>query len=305
MKVKKFLSVIISILTIFTMIILTSSLIIRREFTHDNINNIIEKLDLSTTLSNLDQNENDVLDNIDSALSYIGIPDNTTEKILNSEGTKNFVSTYLSNATEYLLNGKEDLTITIDDIKELIKSNLDIIESELPSNEEIYVKEYAENIYTYLDTHEKEVLSFFPSPKEILKDVNLSDIKVYENISVQDILDRISIFISNSFIAVISGILALFLISLILLNLQEFKWAKTIGKLFLIYTIFTTVFNLSIILILKLINIEMVTPQFVEIISLIINPIIKSLWIDVTIFLVISIILILVYNLYKKKQKTS
>ena len=73
------------------------------------------------------------------------------------------------------------------------KISLDLAKSQIEENK----------AYEYLDLHGDEIVSYFPDPKEILNDVNKDEIKIYQNITLKDVLSFIN-FISNSTFLIIS-----------------------------------------------------------------------------------------------------
>ena len=292
---KKFLNIILSLIIIILLtIILTLSTLLKSQISHNNISKIVNKIDIQELINNVSTQDTDILSGIKETLNDIGIPENFVEKALNTEPTKNFVSTYLNNTVEYYLNNKEN-NITITDIKDLVKSNLVILEDDLPVQNQQYLKQFEQNIYDYIDNNQEEILNNFPSPKKLLENVDLSQVKIQENISLQDMFQGISFFISNNFIMILSFVIIIFLTILILLNRHNFKWAKIIGINSLIYCLLIFILQLSISFALNMVYIDN------DIIKLIFQSLKNNLLIYIISSLIISIILLVISKLKKQK----
>lgn len=292
---KKFLNIILSLIIIILLtIILTLSTLLKSQISHNNISKIVNKIDIQELINNVSTQDTDILSGIKETLNDIGIPENFVEKALNTEPTKNFVSTYLNNTVEYYLNNKEN-NITITDIKDLVKSNLVILEDDLPVQNQQYLKQFEQNIYDYIDNNQEEILNNFPSPKKLLENVDLSQVKIQENISLQDMFQGISFFISNNFIMILSFVIIIFLTILILLNRHNFKWAKIIGINSLIYCLLIFILQLSISFALNMVDIDN------DIIKLIFQSLKNNLLIYIISSLIISIILLVISKLKKQK----
>lgn len=287
---KKILNFLLGFISFIILLILTICLTIKYEFNTETIKKTLVNTDLSFILDSMDEQDKEVLDAIEDALTYMNIPSNISKKLLNSPGTKNFVGIYLSNTVDYLLDNNKNIPLTSNDIKELIKSNLDIIQSELPTQDKNFLEKYENDLYKFIDKNSQEILTFFPTPKEILKDFDSDSIIIYNNLTLKDLTNYISFFTSNNFLIALGIGLILILTIIITINLKTKKYLPIIANTLFIY--FLIIGILQIIIYISLNYLTNDIPILYEFIKNITN----YLWFSLLISLIISIITRIIYN---------
>lgn len=293
---KKFRNFILGFLSVILLLILTLSLVIRKEVNRDTIKEALRDTDFSFIKENLGEDTEEIIDVIEEVLTYVDIPDNIVDKLLNSEGTKNFVSVYISNTIDYFLDNKNNVPLTGADLKNLIKDNLDIIQSELPSKNKEYLEEYESNIYKYIDENEEDIISLFPEPKEIFSEVDLDTIEINEYLTLGDIVKGLALVTNMNFIIIISLVTVLLLGIIILLNIKTKKYLGIIANTFFTYFVLILIMGV-VVLLAKYILTDIPT------LKVFIDNIIKYFAISLVSSLVLSIILKVVYANVKNAAK--
>ncbi len=293
---KKLGNFILGFLSVILLLVLTLSLVIKKEFSRDTIKEALRDTDFSFIKESLGEDTEEIIDAIEEILTYVDIPDNIVDKLLNSEGTKNFVGVYISNTVDYFLDNKNNVPLTGEDLKNLIKDNLDIIQSELPSKDKEYLEEYESNIYKYIDENEEDIISLFPEPKEIFSEVDLDTVKLNDQITLGDIVKGLSLITSMNFIIILSLVIVLLLGIIVLLNIKSKKYLKVIANT--LFTYFILVLILTIIVIIaKYILTDIPT------LNVFIKNMITYFMISLFSSLILSIILENIYKKVKSKQK--
>ncbi len=292
---KKFVNFILGFLSVILLLVLTLSLTIQKEFKSETIKQALYDTDFSFITASLEDDTKQIIDILEVALTYMDIPDNIVDKLLNTPGTKNFVGVYISNTIDYFLN-HQNTPLTKEDLKNLIKDNLDTIQSELPSQDKEYLEKYENNIYTYIDNNEKDILSLFPEPKDIFKNVDLNTITITDNLTLGTIVKILNLITSANFL-IITSLLTLLLLSIItILNLKSSKYLKIIANTF--FTYFIIIFILTIgILFIKYLLTDIST------LKIFIDNIIKYFSIGLGISLLLSIILRIISKKVTPKTK--
>ena len=295
---KKLGNFILGFLSVILLLVLTLSLIIKKEVNRDTIKEALRDTDFSFIKESLGEDTEEIIDAIEEILTYVDIPDNIVDKLLNSEGTKNFVGVYISNTIDYFLDNKNNVPLTGEDLKNLIKDNLDIIQSELPSKNKEYLEEYESNIYKYIDENEEDIISLFPEPKEIFSEVDLDTVKLNDQITLGDIVKGLSLVTSTNFIIILSLVIVLLLGIIVLLNIKTKNYLRVIANTFFTYFILVLIL-IIIVFIAKYILTDIPT------LNVFIKNMITYFTISLVSSLVLSIILRVVYNKVKHKQKLS
>ncbi len=301
MKVLKvFICVLITILCIFTLSIGTMSLIAKKNLDSKQIKKIIDDNGIDFILESLDKDDKALLDSTKKFLVEVGIPKEAIDDVLNSKGTKNFISTYISNCVSYLLNENEEIPLTKKDLKELISSNIDVIETSMNKQEKEFIDIGKKAIYDYIDKKGDKIIAFFPTPKDLLGEIDQSQITVYNNLSLKDITEKISFFISNKFLLTTICISIAAIVVLILTNLKRRVWAKYLIAIGFTYSAIMLIIKLIIDVAIKLVLSDY-NKKTLDVIKYIANNCSNYLWISIISSLIISIILCIIYGLRKKE----
>ena len=293
---KKFLNFLLGLLSFLILLALTFAITIKKEFKPETLKKTLVNTDFSFILDDMDEEDKEILEAVEEALTYMKIPSNISKKLLNSPGTKNFIGIYLSNTVDYLLDDSKNIPLTGNDIKELFKSNLDIIQSELPSQDKKFLEKYENEMYEYIDKNGKEILAFFPEPKEILKDFDTESITIYNNITLKDLTNFITFITSNNFITALSISLGLIFIIIIAINLKNQKYLPVIAN-----TLFTYFIFIGIVLILIYLGLNYIVNDIPILYEFIKNTL-NYFWIGLITSLIISIIFRIIYSTLKRKH---
>ncbi len=297
-KLKTFLAIILSILALVGLIGLTGCYTLKHYLNSDVIKKTITDTDFSKVLDNVYEENKELLDKTKEVFEVFNIPENAISEVINSDATKNFIGIYAANSVGVLLGDEEQKTLTKEDLKSLIKDNLDIVQRNMPTEEKEFLENYENKAYEYLDMHGDEIISYFPDPKEILKDVDQNEIKIYQNISLKDVLAFIN-FISNSTFLIIYALGILLILLLIYLLKRKVRWAKYFTFIFGIYTILMTMVDLILTTFIKnIINMEL--KEFASLVNYVIDGASKMLF---TFIISGGVIMVICLVFYLKKRK--
>ncbi len=297
-KVKTILAIILSILALVGLIGLTGCYTLKHYLNSETIKKIITDNDFSKVLNNVYEENKELLDKTKEVFEVFNIPENAISEVINSDATKNFIGIYAANSVGVLLGEEEQKSLTKEDLKSLIKDNLDIVQRNMPSEEKEFLENYENKAYEYLDIHGDEIISYFPDPKEILKDADQNEIKIYQNISLKDVLAFIN-FISNSTFLIIFALGILLILLLIYLLKRKVRWAKYYTFIFGTYTILMTMIDLILTTFIKnIFNMEL--KEFASLVNYVIDGASKML---LTFIISGGVIMVVCLIFYFKKRK--
>ena len=297
-KLKTFISVIIVIFMTVLLCELTAILVLRKQLTKEAINDLVMKSDAKAVTKILEQNSNPIIVQTEKILKEVGFPEDTVSDLLNSKGTKNFISVYATNCVNYLLDFEEnDEAISTDLLKELVDTNIDVLSSKLKGEEKEKFDEYSGEFYQYVDKHRNELVNYFPTAEDILNQVKQDKVFVYKNITLKQVIEVMDIINKPKLLNTI--IFSLTILSLLLIILNSFKWLKHFSITLSIYSSLLLLIELIILIAnkLKLFNVFKAMESFA---SILFNNIARDLWIYIVISLVVDVIFIIVYKIIKK-----
>ena len=300
-KLKTFLSVILIIVITILMSLLTFVLLFRKQLTKEVINKVIMENDIGTVVKDLENSSNPVISQTEKALETLGFPENVIPDVLNSEGTKRFISIYTTNTINYLLNTKEEEAITKQDLKDLVDSNINVFEKDIDSDKKYLIEEYKKNLYQYVDKHGDAIIKLFPTPKQLLEQVNQKDITLYKNITLKDVLDFLTLLNSNKLTMMIIFSIFVLCLILIIMNFKNRKWPKHLAISLFLYSILIFIIQIVIILAKKL-EIFDLFKSLESFVLYIVNQISRDLWIAFIGSIVLGIIFTIIYQKIKIKE---
>ena len=216
---KKFLSIIISLILILILAFLIILLPLNNLLKKDNVKRIVNNIQIEEQIEQ-DENFAKVIDKIFEPL-YIeakkyNISDKYIIKIMDSEEVKNLIGSITSNIIDYVITGNDQKIISNIDINNVISNSIDKINR----NYLIFTEENKQNILQIVDKKINEYQDIIPNTKEVEENLNSNTLKILNVMR--------SLFASKLIIFLIVTVIILTLV-IILLNLEKFKWLKYIG----------------------------------------------------------------------------
>ncbi len=238
---KKFLSIIISLILILILAFLIILLPLNNLLKKDNVKRIVNNIQIEEQIEQ-DENFAKVIDKIFEPL-YIeakkyNISDKYIIKIMDSEEVKNLIGSITSNIIDYVITGNDQKIISNIDINNVISNSIDKINR----NYLIFTEENKQNILQIVDKKINEYQDIIPNTKEVEENLNSNTLKILNVMR--------SLFASKLIIFLIVTVIILTLV-IILLNLEKFKWLKYIGVNLFIASLISLLGNILINLIIK------------------------------------------------------
>ena len=311
--VKKIISFLLLISLIITSIFLTFILELRWNLQEQRIVSYLKKTDLTFILKTNDGEETDLLKNVKDYLALINIPEETIEKVLNSDATKEFAGRYLKGILNSLIFQKEETNITSSDLKKLVDKNMPIVEETLKNKGKVLSDEEKTKIYNYADKYSTEILDFFPVANKIITKLFDENVMVTKDLSLENLTLIIRKLI-NPYVTIITIIITLILI-IVLWLINKNKRCYYFKKLFFIYAFILIIVEILLGTIIKeKLMIELTSAA--SFINFLINEFSKNLWILIIITLLFSFVLSkmekrgkdnekLLENIYKDGRETT
>lgn len=238
-QLKTFLALLLSIVCFVLLLWFTGCYTVKHYINSDVIKKTITDADFSDVLNNIYQENEELLNNTKKVFEVLNIPEDAISQVINSDATKNFLSIYVANSVDAILGSDEEKNITKDDLKTLIKDNLDIIQREMPNEEKAFLENYENVAYNYIDEYGDEIISYFPTPKEIISKVNQEDIKIYNNLTLKDAIKYLNILTSSTTLIIEAIIIGVILLLIYVLK-RKIRWAKYYTFIFGLYSILMT-----------------------------------------------------------------
>lgn len=292
---RKISSVFLVLCSLILAIFLTFFALLRWNLQEESIVSYIKGSDLSFVLDATTGARAEFLEKVEEYFLAINVPEDTLEKVLNSDSTKEFVGKYLASAVNYLVYQKEEEVITSQDVENLVTENIPVIEEALKSAGLDLSEEEKAKILDYTKEYADDVAYFFPTASEILKDVSLDSTRI-GNISLTSFFEGIKIITSTSFLLLMLGILFFLLLILWLINKgKRSTYFKVYFFLYALLFIFVEIILGTIVKDFLMSNIQ-VADTFI---NYMINEISKSLWI----FILCSLVLSFICSRIKKERK--
>lgn len=192
--------------------LLTILLITNGYFSKVNVSRIVSDINVYKLL---EESSKERFDKIKSISNELNINEYEMEEILNSEGIKDYASSYISSLYGYIIFDKELYSIDKEELLNIVSKAIDSINNNQDSN---INNETKGAILDYVDIHSEEIINLFPNEEKVKEySINDSQIKVIRNI-----LSIKSIFILALIIFVILVIIGL-------LRFSYYKWSYYFG----------------------------------------------------------------------------
>lgn len=295
---KRFITSLFVLLCVFSAIGLTFSFLCYSNLREKRIEKYLTDNDLSFLFQNTNGEYSNFLDDTKEALKIIGIPANTINSVVNSNATVSFIAKYLRQIFFYMVHQNQVPSISREDLILLAENNFPVIDLELQKEGEVLTDEQKNAILSLIDIHSEHLMDLFPAVNRFIEKIDSLDLKVYQNIALQDVQVFFQTFSNKtlifSLILILSG-------SSFLIFLIQKKWkyfCKYISFALVLYISFFLVFQILLSTVFK----EFLMTEWKSadvILNYFVNAISKDLWI----FLLLSIgIFFLLRNFGKKLE---
>lgn len=297
---KTFLSIILVVICLIGLFIFTGSYVLKRELSEDVIQNAIVDNDFSVFLDDVMKNNQELVETSEEIFKALSMPEDSITRVINSDATKKFIGAYVSNTIDTIFsNDSKELSITIDDFKNLFKENIDILQSELPENEREFLESYEEKGYEYIDEHQDELLKMLPQPKDVIEKLDLTNVKINDKYNLNDLISFISFIRSTKFLMEI--ILVIVVLMVIIFLLKRRKALKYYSVLFGIYSFLMIVCQVIILTVIK--SAFMSSLEGTEVIvNYLVNGLSKTIWLCLLPTILLTIIFAVLYKKFKLKN---
>lgn len=291
MKILKLLfNTLLVILCLCSLTFLSVTSILKSSVSEETIKETIKNNDLTFIIEMLNDDDREIIDMVKEVLITVGVPEDTMDEVLNSEGTKEFVGTYTSNIIHYLLTD-EDKPITKGDIKKLISSNLDVIEEKIGNNEIYDILKGV--ILEYVDQNGDNLAKKFPSPKVFVKELNIEN----SSKELKEIVDIVGILTDSKTINFSIIVSIILIVLLIILNIKKRNWAKLLMIISTLYTFLILIIKLGLTGIKEMYREEI----FSGFINYIVKILQTNLWIYIICAIGVFIVSLIIYLTRKKE----
>ena len=298
--IKKIISYILLVLCIFLTFIFTFLVEIKWNTREEQMVRYLKNADLTFIMNSYDGMESELLQNVEDYLEAIHIPASTIEAVLNSDVTKEFVGKYLSGIFTYLLYQKEDVTITKDDVIQLVNENFSIISTTLQAQGLTLSEEEKNQIDAYVSEYSDQVLEFFPTANQLIQKLTTQDVVLVNSITLSDVTSFLQSVLNPTFLISILGILLFFLGALWLMN--KGKRCFYFKRYFFLFAFLLVLCEIFIGTIIKE-NLMLRLESAETFINYMINEISKHVWIIILCAVVISFVLSRIERKEKKNEK--
>ena len=298
--IKKIISYILLVLCIFLTFIFTFLVEIKWNTREEQMVRYLKNADLTFIMNSYDGMESELLQNVEDYLEAIHIPASTIEAVLNSDVTKEFVGKYLSGIFTYLLYQKEDVTITKDDVIQLVNENFSIISTTLQAQGLTLSEEEKNQIDAYVSEYSDQVLEFFPTANQLIQKLTTQDVVLVNSITLSDVTSFLQSVLNPTFLISILGILLFLLGALWLMN--KGKRCFYFKRCFFLFAFLLVLCEIFIGTIIKE-NLMLRLESAETFINYMINEISKHVWIIILCAVVISFVLSRIERKEKKNEK--
>lgn len=298
--IKKIISYILLVLCIFLTFIFTFLVEIKWNTREEQMVRYLKNADLTFIMNSYDGMESELLQNVEDYLEAIHIPASTIEAVLNSDVTKEFVGKYLSGIFTYLLYQKEDVTITKDDVIQLVNENFSIISATLQAQGLTLSEEEKNQIDAYVSEYSDQVLEFFPTANQLIQKLTTQDVVLVNSITLSDVTFFLQSVLNPTFLISILGILLFLLGALWLMN--KGKRCFYFKRYFFLFAFLLVLCEIFIGTIIKE-NLMLRLESAETFINYMINEISKHVWIIILCAVVISFVLSRIERKEKKNEK--
>lgn len=298
--VKKIISWLLLISIIISSIFLTFILELKWNLQEQRIVSYLKKTDLTFILKTNDGEETDLLKNVKDYLALINIPEETIEKVLNSDVTKEFAGNYLKGILNSLIYQEKEFSITSNDLKELVDKNMPIIEETLKNKGKVLSEEEKKSIYNYVDEYSTEILDFFPVANKIITKLFEENVMITKDLSLENLTLIIRKLI-NPYITIVTIIITLLLVFALWL-INKNKRCYYFKILFFIYALILIIVEILLGTIIKE-KLMLELTSAASFINFLVNELSKNLWLLIIVTVLISFILSKIEKRGKENEK--
>lgn len=195
--------------------------------TKDNIVNQMKDADILTEVKKIRNSGSSegqgevtqVIDEMYSLASQFSVSEEVVDKIIDSKVTKEIIGDAVGNITDYVVNGEETKTLTVDDAYALINDNLDdILAASDVSLDEGQKEKFLREIKKQLP----DMVDVLPSSEDLLSSEYSESIKQLQEIFSDDTK------------VVLGGCLVISALIVIVIKRKDFEWCVNLGVSLLI-----------------------------------------------------------------------
>lgn len=260
--------------------------------TKDNIVNQMKDADILTEVKKIRNSGSSegqgevtqVIDEMYSLASQFSVSEEVVDKIIDSKVTKEIIGDAVGNITDYVVNGEETKTLTVDDAYALINDNLDdILAASDVSLDEGQKEKFLREIKKQLP----DMVEVLPSSEDLLSSEYSESIKQLQEIFSDDTKVVLGVCL------VISALIV------IVIKRKDFEWCVNLGVALLIAGLVTIAMALVmpgfVVQIMSSADLSLFVVSFTDLLS---KPILYS-GIGV---LVLAVLLFIFYKIMEKRR---
>ena len=201
------------VLFIFSILTATSKFL-----TTKNITKIVKNTNYTELYKDKDGNDTEMISGFKRVLTKSGLKEDTADKVVNSEPTKEFIGTFIGNSIENMIKGKEEKVLTDEDVVDLVNSNIDLIEKE----EEITLdKKTKQQILDTVKDNSYMLTQSMPSSKEIISKTG--------NDKLNDLIFMVNVLFSSKTKNIFIITLSVLAFLIFLLRYKYLRFLKSLG----------------------------------------------------------------------------
>ncbi len=296
-KLKLFLSGLVATFALCLLLGVTANLLVNKMVQSQLLEQIIMNEDISKTLKTLGIEKKEIYKRTHEVLKVNAIKDEDIDLILDSDGTKHFLSVYLGNALRAILENEDKVIVTKEDLEVLLQSNLKVLKEKGDYNlDKIMAFEFLAN--TYLNLYSAKIIATFPTSKSLLEEFEKNNLLVYKNINFYQILITFAFLFSDKALLIMVILFDLSLLGIYYLNKKSNLYFHFYLTLFAVYASLMILSDIIFATVLKKAMMNRLEGAIVFI-NYFINMICKYLWVGIIPTLILSI---LCYTKITKKE---
>ena len=200
-----------AIFLFFTLIFLAGVFTIQTIFQEENISKMINGIDLTTAIQNRPELKqvDDILNDVYLVSEEYGIPKEFVDATLNHTATKEWIGNITYQILEETVTNSEQVTISSDQLLQLIEEHFDEFEQESGIT---LTEDQKDTFLSLTEEHADELLDQLPTTQELREKIQGS------------ILNRLELLLSPQIITITVGILFVLMILILLCKWKEKTW---------------------------------------------------------------------------------
>lgn len=234
---KKFISIILSIILIILIAFLICLIPIKKVLQKDNVKEIVSSIEIEEMIKE-DENFKEVIDELFTPI-YIearkyNISDEYVVKLMNSDEVKSLIASITGNIIDSALTGENQKIIQNEDISNLVTKAIEKINN---GNFITINEEAQEKILQIVNDKIEDYQEYIPDTQEVenaLDDKTMGTLKI------------VRFFFDHNFVVYLSVAIIGVSFIIILLNLTKFKWLQYLGVNLMISSFFVLILSIIV-----------------------------------------------------------